>query len=70
MNCRLKLIKLLLMEYKKIEIEECTEKYIEVCTLFDSLFSSSRTLCGQMTKEMIDKLEIVMKITLLCWRNL
>ena len=38
--------------------------------MFDSLFSLSRTVCGKMSNEIIDKLEIVIKNTLSCWRNL
>ena len=44
--------------------------YIEICTLFDSLFSLSRTLTGKITSEIIDKLEIIIDKTMLCWRNL
>ena len=36
----------------------------------DSLFSISRTLCGTITKEIIDTFEIVIKSKLLCWRKL
>ena len=46
---------------KKIEVNEYTNRYIEIWTLFVSLFSLSRTLCGKMTKEIIEKLEIVLK---------
>ena len=38
--------------------------------MFDSLFSLSRTVCGKMSNEIIDKLEIVIKNTLSCWRHL
>ena len=36
-------------------------RFIEICTLFDSLFSLIRTLTGKMTSELIDKLEIVIE---------
>ena len=45
-------------------------RYIEICTLFDSLFSLLRTLAGKITTEIIDKLEIVIDKTMICWRNL
>ena len=49
---------------------EYTNHYIEICTLFDSLFSMSKTVCGKMTKEIIDRLKIVINHTLLCWIKL
>ena len=52
------------------EVEVYTMIYIEICTLFDSLFSLSRTLTGKITSEIIDKLEIIIDKTMLCWRNL
>ena len=45
-------------------------RYIEIWTLFDSLFSLSRILTGNITSEIIDKLEIVINKTMLCWINL
>ena len=45
-------------------------KCIEICTLFDSLFSLSRNLTGQITTKVIEKLEIVINKTMICWRNL
>ena len=45
-------------------------RFIEICTLFDSLFSLSRTLTGKMTSDIIDKLENFIEKTMLCWRNL
>ena len=44
-------------------------RYIEICTLFESLFSLSRNLTGKITSDIIDKLEIVLDKTMLCWRN-
>ena len=49
----------------KIIIEKSTLKivdkevscYIEICTLFDSLFSLSRTPCGEMNDEKLKKIE-------------
>ena len=45
----------------KIEIKEYTERYIKICTLFDSILSLSRTLSDKMSMEIIDKLEIIIK---------
>ena len=45
-------------------------RYIEIYTLFDSLFSLSRNLTGKITSEIIDKLEIVIDNTMLSWINL
>ena len=33
-------------------------RYIEICTLFGSLFSLSRTLTGKITTKIIEKVEI------------
>ena len=34
-------------------------RFIEICTLFDSLFLLSRTLTRKMISDIIDKLEII-----------
>ena len=57
-------------EEQKKEVEKYTMRFIEICTLFDWLFSLSKTLTGTMTSEIIDNLEIVIEKTMLCWRNL
>ena len=44
---------------KLTKSEDYTMRYIEICTLFDSLFSLSKTLTGNITTEIIDKLEIL-----------
>ena len=62
--------KLIKEEDKINEVIDVTERYIEICTLFDILFSLSRTTCGSLTNEIIDKLQIVIKKVMLCWRNL
>ena len=54
----------------KKEVNDHTMRYIEICTLFDSLFLLSRTLTGKNTTEIINKLEIVIDKTILCGRNL
>ena len=62
--------KIITNDEQKKEVEDCTIRYIEICTLFDLLFSLSRTLKGNITSETIDKLEIVIDKIMLCWRNL
>ena len=52
------------------EINDVTERYIEICTLFDTLFSLSRIVCGKLLGEIIEKLRIIIKKIMLCWRNL
>ena len=64
------LTKSLQMMNKKKEVEDYIMRYIKLCTLFYSLFSLSRTLTGKITSEIIDKLEIVINKTMICWRNL
>ena len=41
------------------EVNDVTERYIEICTLFDTLFSLSRTIYGEITCEIIEKLMII-----------
>ena len=62
--------KIITTEKQKIEVNEYTNWYFEICTLFDSLSSISRKLCSKMTKEIINKLKIFIKRTLSCWINL
>ena len=50
--------------------KDYTKIYLKICTLFDSLFSLSRTLTEETTQEIIEKLEIVIDKTMTCWRNL
>ena len=57
-------------DQKKKKIKDHTMRYIEICTLFDSFFSLSRTLTEETTQEIIEKLEIVIDKTMTCWRNL
>ena len=38
--------------------------------MFDSLFSLSRTLTGEITTKISEELEIVIDKTIICWRNL
>ena len=64
-----KLTKSLLMMIKKRKLKTM-QWDIKICTLFDSLFSLSRTLTGKITTEIIDKVEIVIDKTMIYWRNL
>ena len=52
------------------EVNDVTERYIEICALFDTLFSLSRTVCGKITGEIIETLRIIIQKIMLCWRNL
>ena len=45
-------------------------RYIEICTLFDSLFSLSRTLIRKFTTKIIEILEIVIDKSMICCKNL
>ena len=42
-------------------------KYVH---FFDTLFSLSRTICGKITCEIIEKSRIIIQKVILCWRNL
>ena len=44
--------KIIINDKHKVKINEYTNRYIEVCTLFDSLFSISRVICVKMTKKL------------------
>ena len=61
--------KIITSDWKK-NIKEHTERYIEIFRFFYSVFSLSRTLWGKMSKQIIEKLEIVNKKALSCWINL
>ena len=51
----------IITNYKhKKEVEDHIMRYIEIYTLFHSLFAFSRTLTEIITSEIIDKLEIVL----------
>ena len=46
------------------------KKNIEMCILFDSLFSISRTSCGEIDHKKINDLKEVISLCLRKWRNL
>ena len=52
------------------EVNDVTERYIEICTLFDTLFALSRTICGEITCEIIEKLRNIIQKVMLYLRNL
>ena len=62
--------KIITNDDQKKEVEDYTMRYIDICTLFDSLFSLSRTLTGNITSEIINELEIVIDKKMIFWRNL
>ena len=43
------------------EVNDVTERYTEICTLFDTLFSLSRTVCGKIVGEIKEKLRTTIK---------
>ena len=47
------------------EVNDVAERYIEIRTLFDKLFSLSRTVCGKITGEIIEKLRIIIQKVML-----
>ena len=67
---KISITKFISEEIQKNEVNDVTERYIEICTLFDTLFSLSRTICGEITCEIIEKLRIIIQKVMLCWRNL
>ena len=51
-------------------VDKEVSRYIEICTLFDSLFSLSRTPCGEMNDETLKELKEIIKLSMMKWRNL
>ena len=62
--------KIIAYETQKNEVNDYTERYIEIYRLFYSLFSVSWNLCGKISQQIIQKLEIVIEKTLSCWISL
>ena len=52
------------------KIKDYIMSYIKIYTLLDSLFSLLRTFTETNTTKIIEKLEIVIDKTMICWRNL
>ena len=44
--------------------------YIEICILFDTLFSIARTPCGEMDDSKLNNLNEIITLCMLKWRNL
>ena len=56
-NTFLKEIMTIITDVEIISIlKDHVKRYIEICTLFDSLFSLSRTLCGKMNDNKLNNL--------------
>ena len=51
-------------------VDKEVSRYIEICTLFDALFSLSRTPCGEMNDDKLNQLNEIIKLSMLKWRNL
>ena len=51
-------------------LDDQVNRYIEICTLFDSLFSISRTPCGEIDHKKLNDLKEVISFCLRKWRNL
>ena len=67
---KIEINKILTEEDQIKEVNDVTKRYIEICTLFERLFSLSRTVYGNMTREIIEKLKDIIQKVMLCWRNL
>ena len=51
-------------------VDKKVSRCIDICTLFDSLFSLSRTSCGEMNDEKLKQLKEIIKLSMMKWRNL
>ena len=51
-------------------LKDQVKRYIEICTLFDSLFSLSRTPCGEMNDIKLNNLYEIITICMKKWNNL
>ena len=69
-QCKINITTLISEENQINEVNVVTERYIEICTLFDTLFSLSRIVCGKITGEIIEKLRISIQKVMLCWKKL
>ena len=66
-----KKIMIIIIDYKTLRnLDEQVNRYIEICTLFDSLFSISRTPCGEIDHKRLNDLKEVISFCLRKWRNL
>ena len=51
-------------------LDKEVSRYIKLCTLFDSLFSLSRTPCGEINDEKLKQLKEIITLNMMKWRNL
>ena len=52
------------------EVNDMIERYVELCTLFDGLFSKARTPSGEATEELCDLTERYVRAVMVKWRDL
>ena len=64
------IIKIVTEENTLTIVEKEVSRYIEICTLFDALFSLSRTPCGEMNDDKLNQLNEIIKLSMMKWRNL
>ena len=53
-----------------LTLDDQVNRYIEICILFDTLFSISRTSCGEMDDAKLINLNEIITLCMLKWRNL
>ena len=51
-------------------LDDQLNRYIEICILFDTLFSISRTPCGDMDDSKLKNLNKIITLCMLKWKNL
>ena len=51
-------------------VDKEVSRFIEICTLFDSLFSLSRTSYGEINDEKLKQLKEIITLSMMKWRNL
>ena len=66
---KIEISKIITEEDQINEVNDVTERYIEICTLFDTLFSLSKIVCGNMTREIIEKLRVIIQKVMSYWKN-
>ena len=66
---KIEINKIITKEDQINEVNDVTKRYIEICTLFDTLFSLSKTVCGNMTREIFEKLRVIIQKVMSYWKN-
>ena len=51
-------------------LDDQVNRYIEICILFDTLFSIAKTPCGEMDDAKLINLNEIIALCMLKWRNL